>query len=44
MKNVVAWGRSTENELKSNQVPISKVLQTGSIQELEIYLSDNQNI
>jgi uroporphyrinogen-III synthase len=40
LKNVIAWGRSTENELTSNRIPVVKVLQSGTMEELERYLKD----
>lgn len=39
LKNVIAWGRSTEKELLLNKIPVMKVLQTGTLIELESYLS-----
>ena len=38
LKNVIAWGRSTEKELLLNKIPVMKVLQTGTMLELESYL------
>lgn len=38
LKNVIAWGRSTEKELLLNKIPVMNVLQTGTMLELESYL------
>ena len=38
IKNVIAWGRSTDKELRSKKIPVMKVLQTGTMLELESYL------
>lgn len=38
LKYVVAWGKSTEKELVLNKIPVMKVLQTGTMFELESYL------
>ena len=38
LNNVIAWGRSTEKELLLNKIPVMKVLQTGTMLELESYL------
>lgn len=39
LKKVIAWGRSTEKELLLNKIPVMKVLQTGTLIELESYLT-----
>lgn len=39
LKNVIAWGRSTEKELLLNKIPVMKVLQTGTLFELKNYLT-----
>jgi len=39
LKNVIAWGRSTEKELLLNKIPVMNVLQTGTMLELESYLT-----
>lgn len=39
LKNVIAWGKSTEKELLLNKIPVMKVLQTGTLIELESYLT-----
>jgi uroporphyrinogen-III synthase len=38
LKNVIAWGKSTENELVKNKIPVMKTLQTGTMIELENFL------
>jgi uroporphyrinogen-III synthase len=38
LKNVIAWGASTEKALASKKIPVMKVLQTGTMNELENYL------
>jgi uroporphyrinogen-III synthase len=38
LKNVIAWGKSTENELVKNKIPVMKTLQTGTMMELENFL------
>ena len=39
LKNVIAWGKSTEKELQLKKIPVMKVLQTGTLIELESYLT-----
>ncbi len=39
LKNVIAWGKSTEKELQLKEIPVMKVLQTGTLIELESYLT-----
>ena len=39
LKNVIAWGRSTDKELQLKKIPVMKVLQTGTLIELESYLT-----
>lgn len=38
LKNVIAWGKSTEKELQLKKIPVMKTLQTGTMLELEGYL------
>ncbi len=39
LKNVIAWGKSTEKELLLKKIPVMKMLQTGTLIELESYLT-----
>ncbi len=38
LKNVIAWGKSTEKVLLLNKIPVMKTLQTGTMNELENFL------
>jgi uroporphyrinogen-III synthase len=38
LKNVIAWGKSTESELLKNKIPASITLKTGTMIELQNYL------
>ena len=38
--NVIAWGKSTEDQLLKYKIPLMKVLQTGTLNELETYISN----
>ena len=41
---VIAWGTSTEKELIKNKIPVMKVLQTGTLNELETFISSYFNL
>jgi uroporphyrinogen-III synthase len=41
---VIAWGTSTAKELIKNKIPVMNVLQTGTLNELEIYICSYFNL